>query len=216
MYVSPNSKFKTKTIDHIVETIHLLRSQHGDEISFLLAGDLNLLDINPILQSYGALSQIDTEGTRDSAVLEYIITNLQGLYHPPSCISPLGVDEDKKGKNSDHNIVAPINLPYTGPKRKKKTIKTRLLPESQIEKFGKFITSHEWTEVFSSHDVDSKVTNFQCTLIQQLDHYFPQKTMYITTLDNRFMSPELKQLQRKIQREFYKHRKSEKWRNLKL
>ena len=39
--------------------------------------------------------------------------------------------------------------------------------------------------------------------------------MYITTLDNRFMSPELKQLQRKVQREFYKHRKSEKWRRLK-
>ena len=30
LYVSPTSKFKTKTIDHIVETIHLLRSQHGN------------------------------------------------------------------------------------------------------------------------------------------------------------------------------------------
>ena len=130
LYVSPNSKFKTKTIDHIVETIHLLRSQHGNEISFLLAGDLNMLDINPILQSYGALSQIVTEATRKSAVLEYIITDLLGLYHPPSCISPLEVDEDKIGKHSDHNIVvlAPINQPYTGPKRKKKIIKTRPLP----------------------------------------------------------------------------------------
>ena len=27
LYVSPTSKFKTKTIDHLVETIHLLRSQ---------------------------------------------------------------------------------------------------------------------------------------------------------------------------------------------
>ena len=33
LYVSPSSKFKTKTIDHIVETIHLLRSQHNNEIS---------------------------------------------------------------------------------------------------------------------------------------------------------------------------------------
>ena len=130
--MSTNYKFKTKTIDHIVETIHLLRSQHGNEISFLLAGDLNLLDINPILQSYGALSQIVTEGTRDSAVLDYIITDLQGLYHPPSCISPLEVDENKIGKNSDHNIVvlAPINQQYAGPKRKKKIIKTRPLPDS--------------------------------------------------------------------------------------
>ena len=89
LYVSPTSKFKTKTIDHIVETVHLLRSQYANEISFLLGGDLNLLNINPILQCYGALKQIVTDGTRKSAVLEYIITDLQGFYHPPSCIPPI-------------------------------------------------------------------------------------------------------------------------------
>ena len=137
LYVSPTSKFKTKTIDHIVETIHLLRFQHRNEVSFLLAGDLNILNIDRILECYGALKQIITEGTRKSAVLECIITDLQGFYHPPSCIHPLEVDEEKIGKDSDHNIVilAPINLPNQGPRRKKKTIKTRPLPDSQIEKF---------------------------------------------------------------------------------
>ena len=84
LYVSPTSKFKTKTIDHIVETIHFLRSQYDNEISFLLGGDLNQLNIHPILQSYGALKQLVTDGTRNSAVLEYIITDLQGYFHPPS------------------------------------------------------------------------------------------------------------------------------------
>ena len=175
------------------------------------------MDINPILQCYGALKQLVTDGTRQSAVLEYIITDLQGLFHPPSCISPLEVDEDKIGKNSDHNIIvlAPINLPYNGPKRKKKTIITRPLPESQIEKFGKFMTSHDWTEVFSTHDVDSKVNNFHNTLVSNLNLFFPQKTMKISSLDKKFMTPELKTLQRRVQREFYKRRKSQKWKNLK-
>ena len=116
-----------------------------------MAGDLNQLDINPILQSYGALKQIVTDGTRKSAVLEFIITDLQGFYHPPSCILPLEVDENKDGKDSDHNIVvlAPINLPQMVPKRKKKTIITRPLPESQVKKFGKFMTSQNWSEVLS-------------------------------------------------------------------
>ena len=130
-----------------METIHLLRSQNDNEICFLLGGDLNQLDINPILQCYGALKQIVTEGTRKSAVLEFIITDLQGLYHPPSCIPPLEVDENKIGKNSDHNIVilAPINLPNNGPKRKKKIVRTRPLPESQIKSFGKFNSSMVWS-----------------------------------------------------------------------
>ena len=217
LYVSPTSKFKTKTIDHIVETIHLLRSQHDNEISFLLAGDLNQLDINPILQCYGALKQLVTDGTRKSAILEYIITDLQGLFHPPSCISPLEVDENKIGKNSDHNIIvlAPINLPHDGPKRKKKTIKTRPLPDSQIEKFGKFMTKHKWLEVFSAQDVNSKVANFHKTLMTNLDLYFPQKTIKVSSLDKKFMNPELKSLQRRVQREFYKRRKSAKWKKLK-
>ena len=160
------------------------------------------MNINSILECYGALKQIITEGTRKSAVLECIITDLQGLYHPPSCIHPLEVDEDKIGKDSDHNIVilAPINLPSQGPKRKKKIIKSRPLPESQIEKFGKFITSHDWNEVFTVTDVEAKVENFHNTLIKRLDTYFPQKTMKISTLDKKFMTPELKQLQRRTQR----------------
>ena len=217
VYVSPASKFKTKTINHIVETIHLLRAKHGNEISFLVGGDLNQLNINPILQCYGALKQLITEGTRNSAILEHIITDLQGYYHPPACIAPLEVDDVEQGKDSDHNIVmlAPISIPSSGQKRKKKTIVTRPLPESQMEKFGKFTTKHNWDEVISVDDVNSKVENFHNTLIQKLNMYFPQKTMKISSLDKNFMNPELKQLQRQTQREFYKNRKSIKWKKLK-
>ena len=200
-----------------METIHLLRSQNDNEICFLLGGDLNQLDINPILQCYGALKQIVTEGTRKSAVLEFIITDLQGLYHPPSCIPPLEVDENKIGKNSDHNIVilAPINLANNGPKRKKKIVRTRPLPESQMKIFGKFITTHQWSEVFSIQDVNTKVNNFHNTLIQNLNFYFPEKIIKISSLDKKFMTPQLKQLQRRTQREFFKRRKSAKWKKLK-
>ena len=213
LYVSPASKFKTKTIDHVVQTIHFIRSQFDHDISFLLGGDLNHININPILQCYGALKQLVTEGTRDSAILEFIITDLQGYYHPPSCISPLEADENQQGKDSDHNIV--MFPPISFPKRMKKTITTRPLPDSQVEKFGKFITSHDWNEIFSVSDANSKVANFDNTLIERLNLYFPQKTIQISSLDKKFMTPELKQLQRSVQREFYKNRKSTKWKNLK-
>ena len=48
--------------------------------------------------------------TRHSATLENIITDLHTLYQQSECLSPLQVDLDKQGKDSDHNIVilAPI------------------------------------------------------------------------------------------------------------
>ena len=105
LYVSSASKSKTKTIVHVVQTIHFLRSQHDHDISVLLGGDLIHLNINPILQCYCALEQLVTKGTRDSAILEFLITDFQGYYHPPSCISSLEVDENQQGRDSDHNKV---------------------------------------------------------------------------------------------------------------
>ena len=77
----------------------------------------------------------------------------------------------KKDKNSDHIIVvlSPINLPNTGHKRKKKTVLTRPLQESQIELFGKFMTTHDWAEVLTVNDVNTKVNNFHNTLLAKMN-----------------------------------------------
>ena len=60
------------------------------------------------------------------------------------------------------------------------------------------------------HPHNPKVENFHNTLMSNLDYYFPEKIMKISSLDNKFMTPELKQLQRQTQREFNKRRKSTK------
>ena len=60
IYVSPNSQHKLKTIDHIIETIHTSRAKYDNNVNFLIGGDFNRLNINNILDSYGALKQIIT------------------------------------------------------------------------------------------------------------------------------------------------------------
>ena len=87
-YVSPRSIHKEATIDHIIENIHFLRSKYDNEVHFLLGGDLNRLIIEPILDSYGALKQVISTGTRNDATLENIITDLHSFYHPPYHIAP--------------------------------------------------------------------------------------------------------------------------------
>ena len=65
-------------------TIHFLKSQHGSELKFLIGGDLNIINIDKILHSYGSLNQIIAVPTRKSGTLEKVITDLQTFFHPPT------------------------------------------------------------------------------------------------------------------------------------
>ena len=215
-YVAPNSSYKQETIDHIVETIHFAKYLFDGEIHFLLGGDFNRLKIGPILDSYGALKQFVSVPTRGGAILEILLTDLHPFYHAPTTLDPLQVDTDKQGADSDHNIIlmAPLNNDEFKLERVKKTVKTRPITDSKIRTFGAEIVGHKWEDVLSESDVDSKVENFHGYIRSLLDKHFPEKDVRISNLDKKWMSPNLKILHRKIQREFVKHRKSKKWREL--
>ena len=216
IYVSPNSKFKTATINHVIDTIHLIRAQYDNRVNFIIGGDLNQLKIDRILDAYGPLRQLISFGTRKSAILEKIITDLHTLYQPPRCLAPLQVDDDKPGTDSDHNIaiLAPI-LSANNEKHKKRSVKYRPLQQSGITKFTQFISNHTWQEVLGEENIDKKVANFHFLLRAKLDEYFPEKTMMVSYLDKKWMTPQLKNLNRKLKREFFKNRKSQKWKTLK-
>ena len=138
-YISPRSQYKNETIEHIIQSIHILRAKYDNQLNFLLGGDFNRVDINDILDSYGALKSIISVSTRKSATLEILLTDLHTMFHPPTTLPPLQVDKGKVGKDSDHNIVvfAPISNIQYQQTRQKKTILTRPLPESEIFKFEK-------------------------------------------------------------------------------
>ena len=216
-YISPRSRHKQEVIEHIIDTIHLLRAKYDNDVNFLIGGDFNRVDITDILDCYGALKQIISVPTRKSATLEILLTDLHTLFHPPTTLPPLQVDSGKQGKDGDHNIVvlAPVcNLEYKT-ERKKKIIVTRPLPDSQILNFENAVMNFPWHEVFKDKTVDEKVNIFHYNLRSILEHYFPEKITKMSHLDKEWMSPELKQLHRAMQREFYKHRKSNKYKKLK-
>ena len=77
--------------------------------------------------------------------------------------------------------------------------------------FGKF----QWGEELENLSVDEQTEIFHNFLRTTLDSIFPEKTAKISSLDQKWMTPELKNLHRKMQREFFKKRKSEKYKLLK-
>ena len=175
------------------------------------------MDISDILDSYGALKSILSIPMRKSATLEILLTDLHTLFHPPTTLSPLQVDRGKVGKDSDHNIVvfAPKNNIQFQQTRSKKTIMSRPLPESGLLNFEKELIRYPWDEVLSGKSVNEQVEEFHYFLRSQLDKFFPEKMVKMSNLDKKWFSPQLKQIHRTMQREFYKHRRSEKYKRLK-
>ena len=64
-------------------------------------------------------------------------------------------------------------------------------------------------------EIDLKVNNFHSTLRGKLNRIFPEKIIKISSLDKKWMNPDLKLLHRKVRRELFKNRQSPKWRKLK-
>ena len=154
--------------------------------------------------------------TRKSSTTEFIITDLHSFYHPPTSLDPLEVDANTEGEDSDHNlIILPPLAVKSNEKRKKKKIKTRPLPQSGFHEFGEVMTGHEWNEVTEPVDVNTKVKNFHDIIKTHLDKIFPEKIIQISSLDKKWMTPALKQLHRKVKREYFHHKKSLKWKKLK-
>ena len=139
------------------------------------------------------------------------------MYHPATTIPPLQVDTAKMGKDGDHEIVvlAPKNNQQFKVERQKKKIITRPLPQSKIERFERAIIETNWDNIFSGKSLNEKTEAFHQVLRSNLDKYFPEKSINMTNLDRDWMSPELKNLHRAMQREFYKRRKSVKYKELK-
>ena len=98
IYIAPRSRMKVETMDHIIQSIHVIRAKYDNQVNFVIGGDVNRTDFSDVLDSYGALKQCVTVGTRKEATLEIILSDLLNLYHPPTVLGPLEVDKNKAGK----------------------------------------------------------------------------------------------------------------------
>ena len=148
--------------------------------------------------------------------MEVILTDLATLFSPPSSRSPLEVDKGKKGSNSDHNLI--VFAPRTNIKYKKErqvsVIKHRPLPPSSVQHFGQEFVRHPWVEVLECEDGHKKAAIFHDTIGRFRDRHFPEKLVKMSSLDKDWMHPDLKIIYIEMTKEYYKNRKSEKWKRL--
>ena len=128
----------------------------------------------------------------------------------------LDSDPDKNGSPSDHKIVymKPIDSVNNNPGRKLKIVKFRPLPQSGIAEMGNWIVSHDWTEVLTATTAHEKASLLQSIMLEKLNLFLPEKIAKFTAEDQVWITSEIKDISRRKRREYYKHRKSPKWKTL--
>ena len=171
---------------------------------FLLEED-GVPDCDQYSDNTSIYDNIPRNGTNDNICME-----------PPSVFPPIQVDDGAKGMDGDHSgiILAPKASKDFIRKREKRTVKTRPLPQSKVNLFCLEMTQHKWTDVLDNTDIDKKTDHFHQYIRKLLDKYFPEKTVSVSSLDKKWMTPQLKQILRQAQRERLLRGKSEHFKKL--
>ena len=186
--------------EYLINTIDLLRNNHPD-LGLVIMGDFNDLEIRSLTTSQN-LKQVVDQPTRESAILDLILTNLHNLYDRPNVLAPLG--------SSDHNIVHWLpsvdNIPSHNTQAKPVKSLVRRYPRSGIDAFGRWVTTHNWyCDLEPNPTADSLAVSFTNQLTESIDRIFPQHTSTRHHTDKPWITPAIKQLIKYRQKAFHGH-----------
>ena len=215
LYFGGKNRKKTLLLDHISDAYHLLSKKYQRGLYFVIAGDVNDLNISPILDLSSNFQQIVKDPTRldPPAILDPIITTLHTYYQRPECVTPLDADFDKAGVASDHKIVIarPVNIIDNKCNREYRSVKVRPFTESGLKKIEKWFIEQSWEEVYKADSSHEKAKVFQTMLLDALEKFLPEKNRTFASDDKPWITHKLKVLDRRRKRVFHLERKSLKW-----
>ena len=216
IYSKPSSKTKTILNDHIAQTYHILKMKH-DSVKFFFLGDFNDHKPDTILKLSSQLRQIVHYPTCGSSILDLIITDAHTLYHPPIPEPPLVPDDPSAAAPSDHsgNLLFPKSIQGIRNNRQYKSVNIRPITQSKLSALGKWIVQEDWHSLDSENDTNKKLDLFTNIVKTMLDEIAPTKTIKISCDDPAWMNARIKACIRKRNREYQKHRSSNKYNYLK-
>ena len=170
---------------HLTETIQSFYTKYDSPLIMLL-GDFNDLDITDLCEIC-LLKQVVNVHTRDTAILDLIMTNIDNqLYREPVSLPSIG--------NSDHLCVLYVPEEYIAPKDTKEKIMVRKFYKSAMIEFGSWISRFDWSLLFEIKNVNDKVAYFSAVTWLMVDKYFPLKKVLISSTDKEWMTPKIKLL----------------------
>ena len=215
LYCKPNSRTKTKLLDHISVAYNIISAKYQTGLHFIIAGDTNELKLDQILNLHPRMEQMVKGVTRldPPRMLDPILTTLGSYYQTPEILAPLGADSDRVGRPSDHLIplMRPINQIDNKCSRTYREIRVRPVTRSGMERMGDWFEAQEWTQVITEDSINKKAEGLISMITEALNKYIPEKVIKVASDDEPWYSEKLKKLDRRRRREYNRSRRSPKY-----
>ena len=121
-------------LDHLIQSLIQIESRYPNS-GLIITGDFNRLNVDSV-KSHFKLKQLVKQPTRESAILDLFLTNLDKFYQDASLASPFGL--------SDHNtvLVRPSKRTRSQPLRKR--IITRDMRASCRQSLSRYLSQVDW------------------------------------------------------------------------
>ena len=125
---------------------------------------------------------------------------------------------DCNGKPSDHMMVVmtPISVMNNKSARTTRKITFRPINEIGLQKMQQWLKDESWSEMSQVSCANQKAEILQNTLMKKYCTFFPEKTRIISNDSQPFFTEKLSRLKRRKGREYNKHRRSAKWKQMEL
>ena len=197
--------------NHIQTNVDTFLRNHPNGL-VLITGDLNPLSTGldgKIIKRLAGLSQIINVSTRGDAILDWCLTNVKKSFFEQVQLPQLGT--------SDHNtILIQTRIPRLQNQDNNSIFKRDLRP-SNLQRFGQWLTSYDWSPILRIEDCEMKYKKFHEVITNMLEKLLPIKRTQIRQSDKPWMTPSLKCSIIKRQRMLHKYCKSsvmfKYWRN---
>jgi hypothetical protein len=168
----------------------MLKSE-SPNMSIIAAGDFNPASngfSTNIINRQCHLKQVIKEPTRNSTILDLMLTDIHKFYQVPLVLAPIGT--------SDHCTIIWSLQEQMKHKQKSKWINVRPLKSSLLQAFEQNISEYNWSPVLNASCINDKVSKFLEITTEMVEAFFPLKSVKIQVDNKPFLNGRIKQLYR--------------------
>ena len=183
----------------------------------IIAGDINNLKVDQLLQSLPDLKNLVVEPTHGNRVLDVILSDAHADYDRAIIGTPIGPDVAGVGVPSDHKVA--IARPIadagcrTGLSRYAWRIR-RTLTAGSLMMLSICLATMDWAPMYDAGGIDSMVDILNNTIEQAVNQYCPTVSTRVRLNDRFFVSARLAELSAAKNKEYRANKNSPRFREL--
>ena len=212
-YMPPNMQAEAarECMGLVVDIIHEAK-RRLDQPMVVVAGDFNQHDIKRCLSEHIYVKEVIAGPTRGMRAIDKIFVNFPVTDR--GVIAPLQANEEGQGSDSDHRVVYASTTIERRRKRTWETFYTRKFTEERSKKFGEWLLTQNWEDVYNTPDVNGKVEAYQSVMRGAMDSFFPLTKVRRASDEPPWMNARLRKEKRRNANLFRSKGRTDTWKEL--